>query len=402
MKSDSQADKQNRVEKAAALLALAKAAEPAQGECLSDEQLAALVEGRLDNDQQLELRKHLSDCGKCYKEWLQMTRLPENSPARGRIHWLKHIKNYSYIGSALAVAASVVVYLNVNDVSRQAGNVQSPDTGRPERINETVSPQVQPATKDMMVLGDEKVEGRVGADFPAATVQADAVKESGSLGQSAGASGMAVKKMEMSAPAMIKVQKSAELQNPAKKKQVDKERVAEEQTIRQKATVTDLKREMGQKEHFLPIAPSINSAGGEKLQEEKSARGKDTASRAVAPQEHRAASIRLEPARMAEAPGPAFQPSPAPQESDTHTESARWLRQVQEACLADRLEMVFWSDIHGQGKTLMVNSSIPPDAPERKTIETVLQLLRGMADSDQVPNQCRLIVDELAKYEWSR
>jgi hypothetical protein len=106
-----------KTEKAAALLALAADNEGEHGRCLSPEEIAALVDTSCGKEELAIFMEHLSYCETCYEEWLILKKMDDhnlNIPNKGRVYHLSKFKKYRFIGSALAVAASVVVFLNIS------------------------------------------------------------------------------------------------------------------------------------------------------------------------------------------------------------------------------------------------------------------------------------------------
>lgn len=145
---DHRTDKKERAEKAAALLTLAKLAGEPPGPCLSDEELAAMVDGKTGQDGQTKFREHLSRCTKCYDAWLLLTRLKEHEVRRGRIFRLKRLSRFSFVGSALAAAASVAIYLNIVRFEEPAGDLSLQKSMVSEKVAEVASPP-QPAREEV-------------------------------------------------------------------------------------------------------------------------------------------------------------------------------------------------------------------------------------------------------------
>lgn len=113
-------DHDKKVEKAVVLLALAADPEKSAGPCLTAEEMAALVDGRVKAPASAAYLAHLGGCRKCYGEWLLLKKERDLGMPRRRVYDLHRIKKFSYIGSALAVAASIAVYLNVGDMADKA------------------------------------------------------------------------------------------------------------------------------------------------------------------------------------------------------------------------------------------------------------------------------------------
>ncbi len=119
-----------KAEKAAALLALGADNSEKHGRCLNPEEMAALVDGKCAGEQLAGYMQHLSGCEKCYGEWLALKTMDQTavgSSARDRRHPMSRIKKYSFIGSALAVAASVAVFLNLNHLPPVGEDTTSPE-----------------------------------------------------------------------------------------------------------------------------------------------------------------------------------------------------------------------------------------------------------------------------------
>ncbi|MFT5727616.1 MAG: hypothetical protein ACI8PB_001752 [Desulforhopalus sp.] len=81
------------------------------GPCVSDEELAMLVEDNMDREYRQKCMEHLAHCETCYNQWLFLKNAEDNH--KKNIFDLLSKKSYKYIGSSLALAASVVVFLNV-------------------------------------------------------------------------------------------------------------------------------------------------------------------------------------------------------------------------------------------------------------------------------------------------
>lgn len=118
--TDANINNSRKMDKATALLALnadKSKKHQGQGPCLLPEEMAALVDNTCAKEQRAVFLDHLSRCETCYGEWLTLKKLDDRQAGRGRkrgrLYRLSKIQKYSFIGSALAVAASVAVYLNI-------------------------------------------------------------------------------------------------------------------------------------------------------------------------------------------------------------------------------------------------------------------------------------------------
>lgn len=117
--------KKREAERRLALLALAGEQPEPSGSCLDPEELAALIEGRLEPEQVEPCLAHLAGCEHCYALWLQLDReWQEQAGKSGRNRLQKLISRPHFLaaaGSLLAAAASIAVFLNITtQVDRQA------------------------------------------------------------------------------------------------------------------------------------------------------------------------------------------------------------------------------------------------------------------------------------------
>ncbi len=106
-------EKNSKAAKATALLALAADKEQQSGSCLTVPEMAELVDGKGDSRVIEKYRHHLSGCEHCYEQWLSLHREQNRRASGAKIHYLSRNRKYRYIGSALAVAASVAVFINI-------------------------------------------------------------------------------------------------------------------------------------------------------------------------------------------------------------------------------------------------------------------------------------------------
>jgi hypothetical protein len=115
--TDANLKNSRKKDKAAAFLALHADERKERGPCLSPGEMAALVDNTCAREQRAIFMDHLSSCETCYGEWLTLKKMDDRQTGRGdkRDHLYRFSKKqqYGFIGSALALAASVVVYLNI-------------------------------------------------------------------------------------------------------------------------------------------------------------------------------------------------------------------------------------------------------------------------------------------------
>lgn len=158
-----QKDKKKRMETATALLALAttsREAEDLQTACPAPEKFAAFLEGRAAEPEITLFFAHLERCESCYHHWLTVNEKSvkkEHSPATGKP------KRYRYIGSALAVAASIAVFLIIREPaplfmhSDETGIREVPDVEVVERpsLQATEEGQEKSAVEPMLQQGSD-------------------------------------------------------------------------------------------------------------------------------------------------------------------------------------------------------------------------------------------------------
>ncbi len=115
MKSDQHNSEKKKMDKATALLSLLAAEKDKTDACFTAEEMAILVENGYSADELTRRWQHLQSCDTCYKEWVLLKTSAQKNKKRGRIYRLSLPKKLSYIGSALAAAASIVVFLNIHN-----------------------------------------------------------------------------------------------------------------------------------------------------------------------------------------------------------------------------------------------------------------------------------------------
>ena len=164
-----------KLEKAAALLVLNADKEGGLDRCLLPEEMAALVDRRCEKEELAIFMQHLSRCEKCYEEWLTLKKLEkmEKNGARnageGRVYRLSRFKKYSFIGSAFAVAASVVVFLNITHQPYLFQDKSFEKAKPMQSAIESDVPKLKVETKEM------DVEAEMEQAVPLAPVAADSL-----------------------------------------------------------------------------------------------------------------------------------------------------------------------------------------------------------------------------------
>jgi len=151
--------KQYEADRRAALLGLA-ASTPGGGktDCLNSEQMATLVAGSCAAKQQQRFFEHLAGCERCYGQWLELHEIEageQKRPKKNVTFRPFKMKNLAWAGSALAAAASVVLYLNI---VRDAGQpLYKTQVQKESRIEST----------DVLQMNEMPDKGKAGrADVP--------------------------------------------------------------------------------------------------------------------------------------------------------------------------------------------------------------------------------------------
>jgi hypothetical protein len=170
-------DTKREAERRLALLALAgEQAEPS-GSCLDAEQLACLVEGRLNAEQVEVCQAHLAGCEHCYSTWRQLDQEWQQQAAshRGRIVPLFNRPGFlAATGSFLAIAASIAVFLNLTiEADRQTllGIPEKPAHERAltvpatEPANQAEAEQGMPAPSSPESTGQQPAEEQTAASL---------------------------------------------------------------------------------------------------------------------------------------------------------------------------------------------------------------------------------------------
>lgn len=106
-------------------LAAADKGKAAAGEdCYSPDQLADIAANVCTEEQKEKALAHFAECQRCYDDWVAACfSLAAMDRTYSRPGFVLTFRNLSYIGSALAIAASVVLFLNISGDKdlRQAG-----------------------------------------------------------------------------------------------------------------------------------------------------------------------------------------------------------------------------------------------------------------------------------------
>lgn len=81
--------------------------------CPSAEVLASFLDGKCSVVEKKRVLSHLADCDHCYTLWYSLKTASQKKRTEGIIYYLIRPKNLAVAGSALAIAASVVIFMNI-------------------------------------------------------------------------------------------------------------------------------------------------------------------------------------------------------------------------------------------------------------------------------------------------
>jgi hypothetical protein len=151
MIAESKFDRKKKERRVAALLVLSEEKKGDGVRCLTDEEMTTLADGNCSDKAKEQGWAHLSDCQQCYDQWYSLKMEKGRAQKKsGRLH-LMHPRNLAIAGSAMAVAASVAVFLNIP---------QAPFSDQPA---EESLPSLQ-ATKETEVPSSPDLEAEMKVD----------------------------------------------------------------------------------------------------------------------------------------------------------------------------------------------------------------------------------------------
>jgi hypothetical protein len=190
----------HKTDEAMALLALAADKAAGSGHCLTADEMAMLVDGGCEKEDLARFRHHLGNCGKCYEEWLGLKKMQVVGSRRGRIIRLSRFQKYSYIGSALAVAASVVVFLNITPPRYSVDEKPVQEPAPRQQMSEPVLPQIHMEKEEIDSVQGMESGGPLGTQGAADSVQ-EVRREKRAASKTAIVEEPQVKKKRLPAPA---------------------------------------------------------------------------------------------------------------------------------------------------------------------------------------------------------
>lgn len=140
-----------------AVLALAADRPGPSSPCPPPPDLAAFIEGKLSGEARQSIKTHLADCEECYALWCAVTAgLEEEGHGRRQTSSLLKPRNLTYLGSALALAASVALFINIYDPGLPGSDSITPAGGEGQRESSQVQSEQGEAEDGQMVAGQTK------------------------------------------------------------------------------------------------------------------------------------------------------------------------------------------------------------------------------------------------------
>jgi len=108
------------------MLGLAADRVTAVADCLTSEEMAVLVEGKYTRQDEKLFLQHIAHCDKCYQEWLVLGRDRQKKAGKkpNIVSLFTRPKALAVCGSALAIAASIAVIINI-DLDHQGISLQN-------------------------------------------------------------------------------------------------------------------------------------------------------------------------------------------------------------------------------------------------------------------------------------
>lgn len=158
-------DDQREGDRLAAYLALAATEQPeaATGQpetedgCLSADRLADVAAGCCSAEERKAALAHFSSCRKCYDAWVAVcfSLAAVESGSQGRKRSSGAIRGLAYLGSAFAVAASVVVFLNIRNTAVEPGLMAPAPTVR-ENFQQVLPDQREDSLRQREIRAEEE------------------------------------------------------------------------------------------------------------------------------------------------------------------------------------------------------------------------------------------------------
>ena len=110
-------DEKKQADRGVALLALHAGQGSVSSACLTEEELACLVDRQCTADEQEQFFSHLASCETCYRSWLELLEIFDTGTGQktgNMVYKFFQPKQLAWAGSLFAAAASVALFLNIS------------------------------------------------------------------------------------------------------------------------------------------------------------------------------------------------------------------------------------------------------------------------------------------------
>lgn len=324
-----------RGERLVAGVALATSQQVPTGACLAPEQLAALVDDRLAVGERQAALAHLAECESCYAAWREVAAASSTrEQKRGTLARLLRPRNLASIGSALALAASVVVFVQLRHSGVPQPGLPAPSSAPELRLQEGSAERL-----NMQSLEPQRLDAAPSVP-PAAAPSVPA------------------EQVPLAAPTPSPRRDAGEFQGAGKVKSV-----APSLPTEQPAPV-------------LPRQPSPRAA-----EQPRADRGaKSVEAPAAAPAAMPAGNGGVQGELAPAAPKRALKRAPS--------EVLAWQRQVAEECRQPLDDVQHWARLHEAGQALLAQQ---PPGESRQRQEAFLAALAQMHSTADIAVQCEVI-----------
>lgn len=138
--------------------------------CPDEEEMAAFIDNaNIDDPQFCDLYKHLNECEACYQQWLAITSLHQETLTDKIAYHLKNRRSLSILGSAMAVAATVLIIFQMPSKDALHKQLSTPQA-EPQHY-EMMLQEGQQSDKETLTDEQESFNMPLGTAAPAPLLQ---------------------------------------------------------------------------------------------------------------------------------------------------------------------------------------------------------------------------------------
>jgi hypothetical protein len=167
-----------RSDRRTALLGLAADRPVSAGVCLTPEEMAELVENQCPIERKEKYFRHVANCESCYREWLTLHEVLDQmseSKRESRIFKIFKPGKMALLGTFLAAAASVVVFLNINNTVMEKESLPVPAAPMRQEVSSPGQEQASPL--DRALQAERKAEDNDGRTPVKPAMPTEALKQ---------------------------------------------------------------------------------------------------------------------------------------------------------------------------------------------------------------------------------